>query len=178
MLGSMSDELQKAHEDMDARSIILHLKELYVTSVHAVRFQVSCSLFQSRYKGGSVSEHVPKMIGYIEKLASLGFLMDHKVAHDLILQSLPKGFSNFIMQFHLSSKEATLVELHSLLKQSEKDLKPKLSTFVMLTGTDQKPRDPKKNKGKGKAPDHPKPNGKIEKKKGKGKCFFCGKKGH
>ena len=42
--------------------------------------------------------------------------MDHEVAQDLILQSLPKGFSNFIMQFHLSSKEATLAELYSLLK--------------------------------------------------------------
>ena len=97
------------------------------------------------------------MIGYIEKLASLGFFMDHKVAQDLILQSLPKGFSNFIMQFHLSSKEATLAELHSLLKQAKKDLKQELSTSVMITGTDQKPRDPKKNKSKAKAPDHPKP---------------------
>ena len=48
----------------------------------------------------------------------------------------------------------------------------------MLTGTGQKPRDPKKNKGKAKALNHAKPNGKIEKKKGKGKCFFCEKKGH
>ena len=34
---------------------------------------------------------------------------------------------------------------------------------------------PKENKDKGKALDHPKPNGKIEKKKGKGKCFFLWK---
>ena len=178
MLGSMSDELQKTHEDMDAQSMIAHLKELYATSLHSVRFQVSCALFQTRYKGGSVSEHVLKMIGYIEKLASLGFLMDHEIGQDLILQSLPKGFSNFTMQFHLSSKEATLAELHNLVKQAEKDLKSEIETSVMLTGTDLKPRGLKKNKGKAKAPDHPKPNGKIEKKKGKGKCFFCGKKGH
>ena len=116
------------------------------------------------------------MIGYIEKLASLGFLMDHEVAQDLILQSLPKGFSNFIIQFHLSSKEATLAELHSLLKQAEKDLKLELSTSVMLTGTDQKPQDPKKNKGKAKTPDHPKPNSKIEKKKGRGNAFSVERK--
>ena len=95
MLGSMSDELQKTHEDMDAQSMIAHLKELYATSLHNVRFQVSCALFQTRYKGGSVSEHVLKMIGYIEKLASLGFLMDHEIGQDLIPQSLLKGFSNF-----------------------------------------------------------------------------------
>ena len=48
----------------------------------------------------------------------------------------------------------------------------------MLTGMDLKPRGRKKNKGKAKALDHLKPNGKVKKKKGKGKCFFCGNKGH
>ena len=55
------------------------------------------------------------------------------------------------------------------MKQAEKDLKPEIKTSVMLTGTDLKPRGPKKNKGKAKAPDHPKPNGKIENKKRKGR---------
>lgn len=59
------------------------------------------------------------MIGYIEKLANLGFVMDHEIGQDLILQSLPKEFRNFIMQFHLSNKEASLPELHNLLKQAE-----------------------------------------------------------
>ena len=104
----MSDELQKAHGDMDAQTIFFHLKELYATSVHTVRFQVSCALFQTWYKEGSVSGHVLKMIGHIEKLANLGFIMDHEICQDLIFQSLPKEFSNFIMQFHLSDKEATL----------------------------------------------------------------------
>ena len=97
MLGSMSDELQQAHEDMDAQTIIFHLKELYATSVHTVRFQVSCVLFQTRYKKWSISGNVLKMIGHIENLANLGFIMDHEIGHDLILQSLPKDFSNFIM---------------------------------------------------------------------------------
>ena len=82
------------------------------------------------------------------------------------------------MQFHLSDKEATLVELHNLIKQAKKNLKPELKTSVMLTGMDPKPRGLKKNKGKAKASDHLKPNGKVEKKKGKGKYFFYGKNGH
>ena len=139
---------------------------------------MSCALFQIRYKEGSVSGHVLKIIGHIEKLANLGFIMDHEKGHDLILQSLAKDFSNFIMQFHLSDKKTTLVELYNLIKQVEKDLKPELKTSIMLTGTDLKPRGPKKNKGKAQAPDHLKPNGKVENKKGKGKYFFCKKKGH
>ena len=93
----MSDELQKPHDDLDAQTIIFHLKELYATSVHTVRFQVSCALFHTRHKEGSVSGHVLKMIGHIEKLANLGFIVDHEICQDLILQSLPKEFSNFIM---------------------------------------------------------------------------------
>ena len=81
----MSDEPQKAHKDINAQTIIFHLKELYTTSVHTVRFQMSCDLFQTRYKEGSFSGHILKMIGHIEKLANLGFIMDHEIGHDLIL---------------------------------------------------------------------------------------------
>ena len=77
MLGSMSDELQKAHEDMDAQTIIFHLKELYATFVHTMRFQVSCALFQTMYNEWSIRGHVLKMIGHIEKFVNLGFIMDH-----------------------------------------------------------------------------------------------------
>ena len=97
----MSDELQKAHEDIDAQTIIFHLKELYATSFHTVRFQVVCALFQTSNKERFVSGHVLKMICHIEKLANLGFIMDHEICQDLILQFLPKEFSNFIMQFLL-----------------------------------------------------------------------------
>ena len=51
-------------------------------------------------------------------------------------------------------------------------MKPELKTSVMLMGTDLKPRGPKKNKGKAKVLDHLKPNGKVEKKKGKENVSF------
>ena len=47
----------------------------------------------------------------------------------------------------------------------------------MLMGMDLRPRGPKKNKGKAKALDHLKPNGTVEKKKGKGEMFLLWKEG-
>ena len=75
-----------------------------------------CALFQTSYKERFVSGHVLKMICHIEKLANLGFIMDHEICQDLILQSLPKEFSNYIIQFHLFDKEAALVEFHNMIK--------------------------------------------------------------
>ena len=41
------------------------------------------------------------MIGLIEKLEKLGFMLHHQLSVDLILQSLPPSFSNFVMNFNL-----------------------------------------------------------------------------
>jgi hypothetical protein len=34
------------------------------------------------------------MIGYIEKLGQLGFVIDHELSVDLVLESLPEAFHN------------------------------------------------------------------------------------
>jgi hypothetical protein len=40
-------------------------------------------------EGSSVNTYILKIIGYIEKLGQLGFVMDHELNVDLVLQSLP-----------------------------------------------------------------------------------------
>ena len=63
MLASMTPMLQKQHENMDASSIILHLKELYETNARHERYKVSKALFGSRLtEGAQVGPHVLKMI--------------------------------------------------------------------------------------------------------------------
>jgi hypothetical protein len=39
-----------------------------------------------------MNTHVLKMISYIEKLDQLGFVIDHELSIELILQSLPQSF--------------------------------------------------------------------------------------
>ncbi|KAL2492489.1 Retrotransposon protein [Abeliophyllum distichum] len=94
MLAAMSLELQKQHEGMDAYTTIFHLKELYDEQSRTEWYETSKKLYRCMMaEGSSVSAHVLKMIGYIEKINQLGYAMDHELSIDLVLQSLPDSFS-------------------------------------------------------------------------------------
>ena len=56
------------------------------------------------------------MNGLIEQMASLGFDMPNELYIDLILQSLPNSYAQFIMKFNISGAEKTIPELINLLK--------------------------------------------------------------
>ncbi|KAL2492022.1 Uncharacterized protein Adt_27650 [Abeliophyllum distichum] len=123
MLAAMSPELQKQHEGMDAYTIIFHLKELYDEQSRTERYETSKKLYRCMMtEGSSVSAHVLKMIGYIEKIDQLGYAMDHELSIDLILQSLPDSFSQFIMNFNMNKIQCTLPELLNMLKTVEPNI--------------------------------------------------------
>ncbi|KAG8657521.1 hypothetical protein MANES_03G074416v8, partial [Manihot esculenta] len=102
-------------------------------------------------EGSSVHAHVLKMIGYIKKLARLGFVMDHKLSVGL-----------FIMNFNMHKLDAELSKLVSMLVTAEKCLK-------------KEKKKPKKKKNKKKANTILKPTGGV--KKDKGTCHHCGIEG-
>ncbi|KAJ9184856.1 hypothetical protein P3X46_004542 [Hevea brasiliensis] len=68
MLASMSNELQKQHENMQSASeILLHLQELYGEHNRNARYEISRQLFRMRMsEGQNVGDHVHKMIQLIE----------------------------------------------------------------------------------------------------------------
>ncbi|XP_074574077.1 uncharacterized protein LOC141830571 [Curcuma longa] len=112
MLASMSPDLQKQHEHMDAYTIVFHLRELFDEQARSERFDVSKLLFRSRMQEGtSAVQHVLKMYGYIERLGTLGFAMDHELSIDLILHSLPDSHSHFVMNYRqqLSTTPTTIM---------------------------------------------------------------------
>ncbi|XP_039131865.1 uncharacterized protein LOC120268606 [Dioscorea cayenensis subsp. rotundata] len=110
MLAFMSSDLQSSHEKMsDARSVLLHLQELYGEHSRTARYEISRELFMAKMsEGGEVGEHVLKMISMIERLEALDFSMDYNLQVDLILQSLPDSFSQFIVNFNMNEIECTL----------------------------------------------------------------------
>ncbi|XP_017628521.1 uncharacterized protein LOC108471409 [Gossypium arboreum] len=79
MLATMNPELQKQHEDM-------------------------CKLAE----GSPVGPHVLKMIGYIESLFKLGFPLGQELATDVILQSLPDSYNQFVLNFNMNEIDKTL----------------------------------------------------------------------
>ena len=148
MLASMNAELQKQHEHMDAHTIIVHLLELFDEQARSERYEISKLLFRSKMtEGSSAVDHGLKLLGYIERLGSLGFAMDHELSVDLILQSLPESYSQFVLNFQMNKIDATIPELINMLKTAEPSIKKEQKT-VMLVGSSSKKRFQKKKKNK------------------------------
>ncbi|KAK8571248.1 hypothetical protein V6N13_103377 [Hibiscus sabdariffa] len=182
MLATMTPELQKQHEDMVAYEMIQNLKEIFEGQARHERYETSKALFQCKMSEGSpVGAHVIKM-GYIQTLEKLGFALTDELAIDVVLQSLPHSFSQFILNFNMNEIEKTLPQLLGMLRTAEGNMKKGGSKSILMVRE-------AKGKGKGKKVAKSKGNGKT-KPKGKealkpkggvskdGKCFHCGKTGH
>ncbi|KAL8101584.1 hypothetical protein AgCh_033472 [Apium graveolens] len=179
MLASMNIELQKQHEHMDAHTILMHLQELYDVAGRTARYEISKELFGCRMsEGSSVNDHVLKMINLIERLGQLGFAMDGELSQDLVLQSLPSLFSQFVMNFDMNKLDVNLPELHNMLKTAESNFPP-MKSSVLLIGEGSNPNKWKKNPSKKKKVGEKKPvPPKAEDPKSKDVCFHCNKVGH
>lgn len=182
MLAAMSPELQKQHDGMDAYTMIFHLKELYDEQSRVERYETSKQLYRCKMgEGSSVSAHVLKMIGYIEKLAQLGSIMDHELSVDLVLQSLPDSYSQFIMNFNMNKIECSLPELLNMLKTVEPNVKVSSGHVLAVQsskGTKRKikgsfKKTSKKAKNNFKTVKANKDNTKSD-----DPCYHCGVKGH
>ncbi|KAL8108572.1 hypothetical protein AgCh_024881 [Apium graveolens] len=159
MLASMNIELQKQHEHMDAHTILMHLQELYDVAGRTARYEISKELFGCRMsEGSSMNDQVLKMINLIERLGQLGFAMDGELSQDLVLQSLPSSFSQFVVNFHMNKLD---------------------KSSVLLIGEGSNPKKRKRNSSKKKKVGEKMPvPPKAEDPKSKVVCFHCNKLGH
>ena len=101
--------------------------------------------------------------------------MDGELNQDLILQSLPESYSQFVLNYHMNKLNTSLPELLNMLKTAESHIKKEKAPLLLI--------DKKKKLGK-KGFKRLNPKCGISKNK-KGKkaskqstCFFCGKAGH
>ncbi|GAV70492.1 UBN2_2 domain-containing protein, partial [Cephalotus follicularis] len=156
--------------------ILLHIQEMYGAESRTQRFNLSRKLFKAQMQEGAlVHEHGLKMIEMIEQLAQLGFVMDHDLYVDLILTSLPKSFSQFLVNFHMNKIEVTLSELVAMMRTVEADFDSgKSKTHSLLLPSS------RSTQGKGSASSSCKGKGVLMpvNTKGKGACFQWGKTGH
>ncbi|GAV64069.1 zf-CCHC domain-containing protein, partial [Cephalotus follicularis] len=105
----------------------------------------------------------------------LGFVMDHDLHVDLILTSLPKSFSQFLVNFHMNKIEVTLSELIAMLRTVEADFdsgRSKTHSLLLPSSKSAQGKGSTSSSSKGKAILMPVNT------KGKGACFQCGKTGH
>jgi len=111
------------------------------------------------------------MIGYIEKSCQLGFVMDHELSVNLVLQLLLQIFSQFIMNYHMNKLDSTLLKL---FKIAEKALKKENGPILLIKSSRMSKKENKKNKGDVSKANRP--TGDI--KKDKGICHHCDEEGH
>ena len=133
--------------------------------------------------GISVREHCLRMISNLNTLEVLGVDIDGESQVDMILQSLPKSFKEFRLNYNMSKKIYSLSELMNELVAVEGILGTSSVDANMAEAYTSQPKS--KGKGKKKKKDFTRQDGKQialevanKGKKTRGKCFHCDEKGH
>jgi hypothetical protein len=178
----MELELQKCFEKWGMFGTINELKELFQQQDRAKRYEISQVLIDCKMaKGSSVSAHVIKLQGHIQRLEALGvpFLADFGT--DMILKSLPPSFAGFVMNYNTHGMNKSIAELFVMLKVDEKDIMKSTNNLLLLRHDTQfkkkKSGSKKKGRSKGAGPSltpkkkRPGPKADVE-------CFICKENGH
>ncbi|KAK8640542.1 hypothetical protein V6N13_008295 [Hibiscus sabdariffa] len=118
-------------------------------------------------------------MGYIQALEKLGFPLNNELAIDVVLQSLPDSFNQFVLNFNMNEINKTLPQLLGMLRTAEGNMKKGGSKSILVCEVKGKGKKVAKSKGirktKPKGKNALKPKGGISK---EGKSFHCDKPGH
>ena len=138
MLAAMEPELQKRFENWGPFETINELKGMFQQQARAERYEISQALLDCKMaEGSSVSAHVIKLHGYVQRLEALGVPFPMEFGTDLILKSLPPSYAGFVMNFNMHGMNKTLGELFAMLKVAEKDIQKGTNHVMMVKKTTQ-----------------------------------------
>jgi hypothetical protein len=86
MLTTMSPDLQKQYEHVEAYTMIQGMCGMFENQARTERYNISKALFVRKLAEGSpVSPHVIKMMGYIKTMDKLGCELEDDLATNVIL---------------------------------------------------------------------------------------------
>src|SRR3954469_2575714 len=167
---------------MSEYEIITDVKAVFAPQARAERYEASEAFFSAKMdEHGSVSEHVVKMSGYIQRLNALECQILDEIAVDRVLQSLPPSYKGFVLNYNMQGMTKTPSELFAMLKSAEVEIKNDHAVFMVNKTTEFK-RSRRRDKGK---KGSPKKDGKsvvVPPKAPKAKpgveCFYCKGEGH
>ncbi|KAL0405237.1 UNVERIFIED_CONTAM: hypothetical protein Slati_3837600 [Sesamum latifolium] len=109
------------------------MKEFYAIPDRHIRYAVMKAFFSARMiEGLSVREHGVMMLSLVEKLKDLQTDFEKEETYvDMILQSLPPSFDQFIINYNMNGLEKSLHELINMLVQYKATIeKPVLLVLV------------------------------------------------
>ncbi|KAK4381543.1 hypothetical protein Sango_2957600 [Sesamum angolense] len=122
VLSSMSNEIQKQYERYeDVWSIMHRMKDLYAVPDRLIRYAVMKVFFGKRMiEGSSIREHGMMMLSLVEKLKDLQADFEKEETYvDVILQSLPPSYDQFIINYNMNGLEKSLHELINMFFKYE-----------------------------------------------------------
>ena len=126
MLAMMIPELQKNLVDLAAYDMSEQLKAMFQQQARHERFEVMRSLITCRMQEGtSISAHVLKMKSFVDQLERLNAPLSNELATDVILNSLPKSYHQFVLNYNMNGWDKTISELHQMLKTAETNIPTK-----------------------------------------------------
>ena len=133
------------------------------------------------------------MISFLNELQTLGANIDAQTQVDMILNSLPQSFAQFKLNYNMNQMNFSMSELMSSLQAAEWVIKSGgnvLNVEKCSSTSLSAPKGKKEKKKTGAGGPSVGPVPKITKSKengngkgmvggcGRGKCFYCGEKGH
>ena len=126
---------------------MLSLKEMFGEQGHSARQETIRQIYNSKItKGTSIREHILRMISNLNTLEVLDVDIDGESQVDMILQSLPKSFKEFKLNFNMNKKIYSLSKLMNELVV----VKGILGTFSADANMAEASTSQPKSKGKGK----------------------------
>ncbi|KAK1611625.1 hypothetical protein QYE76_035298 [Lolium multiflorum] len=173
---SLEAELQKRFEHHDPCEMMRELKLIFETHAAVESYEASKQFFSCMMEeGSSVSEHMFAMSGHAKKLSDMGMMIPNQLGIHRVLQSLPPSYKNFLMNYNMQNMNKDLLELFSMLKSAEVEIK-KENQVLMVNKTTSFKKQGKPNKGNFKKggkkvaahPEKPKAGPKPET-----VCYYC-----
>jgi gag-polypeptide of LTR copia-type len=109
--------------------------ELDVPSFFVKKFKVTKSLLSHKMtEGNSLDTHMLRMTSDVKKLEKLNSLLSKEFTTDVILNSLPPSYSNFIRNYHMLGMDKSLQELQGMLRIADMNMKKSSSILVIQEG--------------------------------------------
>ena len=148
ILASISNVLQHQMQDVElASDIMLSLTEMFGEQGRSASKETMRQIYNTKMaEGSSIREHCLTMISNLNTLEVLGADIDVESQVDMILQSLPKSFKEFKINYNMNTKIYSLSELRNELVVAEGILGTSSVDTNMAEASTSQP----KLKGKGK----------------------------
>ncbi|XP_074590628.1 uncharacterized protein LOC141846487 [Curcuma longa] len=130
--------------------MMLNLKELFRHQNRAARQEAMRNLMTTTMKEGTpVREHILKSMAHLNEIEVLGGEIDGETQVDIILQTLPKSFEQFRLNYNMNKRLYSLAKLLTELQAAEELFRQSFQVHIAEKVSTSKSKGKKKKKPAG-----------------------------